>query len=384
MIAYNRAWLDALRNKEFASDWHEKGLISNESWSNIKEKLVSPFYSPNWFVRLGLAFFCLLLLAAGMGLTGVIVEPNSEEAFLIFCLVFGCIWIAMLEQWAIKKARHYGSGVDDMLLYAGLAAILTGLFSYMPYSTPDVVRYAIALPLFAFASIRYTDRLLALAAFVCGLQVVLLTVKDIPQVARYLLPLSGMGYSALVYFWAKRGQTRYDWRFWHDSFDVLEMIALATFYASGNIFMVQEGLLTLLGVEQVPVAWLFWVFTIVTPVVYILEGLRRRDRLMLDIGLGCIAAAVGTIRYYYHVISLAWAAVIGGAVMFLGAYFAIQYLRRHKGAFTYEADGKSSILQEIQEQLIEQTIANQPSSAPVNKESMGGGAFGGGGASGEF
>lgn len=45
-----------------------------------------------------------------------------------------------------------------------------------------------------------------------------------------------------------------------------------------------------------------------------MDGLRRKDRHLLDVGLGCIAAAVFTFRFYFHVISLAWAGVIGGAV----------------------------------------------------------------------
>jgi len=66
------------------------------------------------------------------------------------------------------------------------------------------------------------------------------------------------------------------------------------------------------------------------------------------------------------------------------AYFSIRYLRKNEGTYTYDAGAKKSLYQELEEQVIEQTIAGQTVAAPVKKDTFGGGQFGGGGASGEF
>ncbi len=384
MIAYNRTWLDALLTRDTARQWHHKGLLSDEKWKMVQERFQAPFYTPNVFVRIGLAFFCLILLTAAIGLFALILDVGSESAFAVLSLFFGLASIAMLEFWAIGSARHFASGVDDMLLYFGISLILTGLCSRLPYDTDFLVYCCIAWPFLVAGSIRYIDRLLAAAAFVCSLLIVLLIVKEIPRLALFLLPFSGMLFSAGAYFFAQKGQERYDWRHWHGLLGVVELLALVTFYASGNYWVVQQAGAEMFQLERVPIPWFFWTFTFAVPALYIFIGLRHKNRLLMDIGLGCVAAAVFTFRYYYHVLPLAWAGVIAGAVLFVSAYFSIQYLRTHEGAYTYDADGDTTLLQEIEEQLIEQTIASQSPPTSGEKDGFGGGQFGGGGAGGEF
>jgi hypothetical protein len=380
MIAYNPTWLDALLTRDTARKWHQKGLLSDEKWNVVQERYQAPFYTPNVFVRIGLAFFCFILLMAAIGLFGLFLDVGSESGFAMLCLFFGLVSIAVLEIWAIGSARHYASGVDDMLLYFGISLIITGLCSQLPYYTHTLVYCCIAWPFLVAGSIRYLDRLVAAATFGCSLLIVLLLVYEIPRLALYLLPFSGMLFSAGAYFFAQKAQTRYEWRHWHGQLAVVELLALICFYLSGNYWMVQQAGLDWFQLEQAPIPWFFWTFSFAVPVVYIFAGLHKKDRLLIDIGLACIAAAVFTFRYYFHVLPLEWAAVIGGAALFATAYFSIRYLRAHEGAYTYEADGDTTLLQEIEQQLIEQTIASQNPPAQVQKESFGGGQFGGGGA----
>ena len=384
MIAYNQAWLDALIAKENARKWHLKGLISDEKWKAVQEGNISNFRSHNVFVRIGLGLFCFVLLVAAMGLAAMIFIPDSDTGFALFSIFWGIVWIVLLELWSIQSSRHHGSGIDDMLLYFGAGSIIFGSCSLLNYSQPMLVYYCLALPFLVAGSIRYLDRLMALASFLCALFIVLSLVKDIPRLALYLLPFAGMLFSAGAYFFARHGQRQYAWRHWHGQLMLVELLALATFYASGNYWVIQQAGVEFFQLEQVPIAWFFWLFTFLVPAAYIYWGLRRKDRHLLDIGIGCIAAAVFTFRYYFHVMSLAWASVIGGAILFATAYFSIQYLRKNEGTYTYAEDSDTSILQEIEEQFIEQGIANQPGATPDKKDSFGGGQFGGGGASGEF
>jgi hypothetical protein len=383
MIAYNTNWLDALRVKTTASTWHTQGLLSDEKWQAIQEHYPANFYSPNVFVRIGLAIFTLILLVAAAGLMAILIEPSSEFGFAAFSLFWALICVLMLE-FRIIQGRHFKSGIDDMLLYVAIGAALTGLCSNLPYNTHLLVYYGIALPFFLAGSIRYLDRLLAAATFFCALGIVLMTCAEFPQIALYILPFVGMLCASGVYVFAKKGQGRYAWRHWHDQLFVLELLALVVFYASGNYWMVQQASEGLFQIEQVPLGWFFWTFTFLVPLTYIFLGVRKQDRPMLDIGLLCVAGAVFAFRYYHHVMPLAWAAVLSGALLFALSYVSIQYLRKHVGIYTYETDSGTNFLQEIEQQLIEQTIVNQPSVAPDKRESFGGGQFGGSGAGDSF
>ncbi len=384
MIAYNRNWLDARLTREQAKEWQVRGLLTAAQEKTVAERYKPDFYSPNVFVRIGLAIFTLILMLALAGLAAVIFEPDREPGMALFCLFWGVLWLCLLEFWSVRTARHYGSGIDDMLLYGGLTAVISGTGLLLPYNTPTLVYCLVALPFLVVAAIRYADRLVAAAAFICALLIILLTVKEIPSLALYLLPFAGMAFSALAYRFARRGGERYTWRYWFGVLAVVETLALVTFYVSGNYWVVQQAGLELYQLEQAPMAWFFWAFTFAVPAIYITLGLRLKDRLLLDIGLALIAAAVFTFRYYFHVLPLTWAAVMAGAVMFVFAFFAIRYLRKHPGAFTFDTGAEKSLLQEIEEQLVEQTIASQPGPTPVKQEGFGGGQFGGGGAGQDF
>ncbi len=385
MTAYDQTGLDALRTQDAAREWHRKGLFSDEKWEVIQAKFSAKFYSPNVFARIGLAIFTHILLISAMGMGWMISGTRSDEGGAMLCFLYGIISLVMLERWAIGSARHFGSGVDDMLLYFGTSLLIGSIFILLPSSTHAVIYACIALPFLVIGSIRYLDRVMGVAAFLCSLLIVFLLVREIPNLALYLLPFSGMLFSAAMFLFAQRGQTQYEWRHWHGLLAVLEMLSLVTFYVSGNYWVIQQVGAEMFELEQVPMAGFFWAFTFGVPAAYIFWGLRKKDRLMLDIGLACVAAAVFTFRNYFNMISLSWAAVIAGAVLFATAYFSIRYLQKNKGAYTYEADGDPTTLQEIEQQLIEQTIAAQnPPSLAAKRESFGGGEFGGAGAGGEF
>lgn len=384
MIAYDKNGLDALLIKDTARQWHEKGLLSDEKWQNIRERHPPPFYSPNVFIRIGLAVFCLILLIAAMGLAFMFVEPNSMNGAALFSIFWGVICIFLLEIWAIQSARHFGSGIDDMLLYAGVWTIIGSLWSFLDYDTDPLVYTGLAWPFLLAGSIRYADRMMTAAAYCCSLLIVLLLVHKIPKLSLYLMPFAGMAFSAAAWFFARNGQERYAWRHWHGGLAIVEWLALITFYAAGNYWVVQQAGLAFFELEQAPLAWFFWLFTFAVPALYLFMGLRRKDRLMLDAGLGAVAAMVFTYRYYFHVMPLAWAAAIGGAILLAVSYFSIRYLRKHTTGYTYDADDKKSLLQEAEVQVIAQTVGHQTTATPAQKDIMGGGQFGGGGAGSEF
>lgn len=384
MIAYNREWLDALLVRATAYSWNKDGLISDEQLATLQEEKPAPFYSPNLFIRIGLGIFCLILMYAAMGLLALTGMLDSDAGFTAFGIFWGIVWIILLELWIIRALRHYGSGLDDVMLYVAVSTFLGGVYASFPYDAGPLAYCWVALPFLIAGSIRYLDRLMATAAFGCSLFILLLTVNEIPGLALYLLPFSGMAFSAAFWWWARKAQKRVAWRHWHGIFVIVELLCLPTFYASGNYFVVQQVGLNQFNLPQPPIGWFFWSFTFGVPALYLALGLRLKDRLLLDMSILAAAASVFTFRYYHHIMPLAWACTIIGAIVFIAAYFFINYLRKNPGAYTYESGAEAALLQEIEEQLIEQFIAAPTGKPEATKETFGGGDFGGGGAGGEY
>ncbi len=379
MIAYNRAWLDALKIKEKAKEWLKKELITNEVSMSIEERYREGFYSPNVFIRIGLFIFGSILIGAITAFIALLLGFDSTNGFTAICLFLGILCFVALEN-IVKK--HYQSGLDDVFLYAGLWFIIGGL-AFMIFKFDDSLSLAcLAFPFLLFASIRYIDMLLTTVTFCClDLIIILFFQRATPSVAVYILPFIGMIYAAVVYFWTIKNKRKYDLRHWSSNFDVLEAVALIAFYASGNYFVLQQAGLTYFGIETVAMAWLFWIFTFAVPIAYIYSGLMRKDRWMLNIGLVCIAAAIMSYRYYFHVLSLEVAAILGGAVLLALSYFSIRYLNKNKTGYTYEPDNDNkSLFANTEALIIAQSFGHQTPTAD-DKPIFGGGDFGGGGAS---
>ena len=108
--------------------------------------------------------------------------------------------------------------------------------------------------------------------------------------------------------------------YWHTHLNTLEALALITFYASGNYFILQQANATYFNNPIVAMPYVFWFFTFLIPVLYIYKGLKDKNRLLLSIGLLAIAAGVSTFRYYFHIMPLEIAAIIGGVVLLSIAY----------------------------------------------------------------
>ena len=337
-------------------------------------------------VRIGLAFFCFILFFGVTGFLGLSLSLGNEYVIGIFCLFLSVSSFLVLEFGVIQTGKHYRSGVDDMLLYIGTGMAVGGIWLLMNNHVDSPTFYAfVALPFFIAASIRYVDKLAVVASFITAYLFLYYLLIDLPAAWRLLLPLSEMALTAGIYFWAVNAQKQRRFQPWSDLLGTLELIAPAAFYASGNYWVVQEIFVANLQVPQIPVPWFFILFTALVPVVYLYYGLRQRNRILLNLGVAAVAASIFSFRYYNAVLPLAWAATIGGAVLFIGAWWAIRYLQSGTSSgFTYNDNEQQNLLRDIELQIVQQTLGSQAPASNTPGDQFGGGQFGGGGAGGSF
>jgi hypothetical protein len=388
MIAYSSQWLEALQVRRQAARWHRKNLIGTAQYEAILAAYPVGFYTPNVFVRIGLAIFCWVLVSSAFGIFSFIILSDSGggAAVGVGLLFFGGGLLVALES-IISAKHHYRSGIDDALLYVALSCFIGGLCLLVPGLDEDFLALCIvALPVLTFGAVRYIDKLVTVLAFLCLSAVVFLTVLETGTAGRTVLPFVLMAYAAAGYLGVRRLKGLPALRLWGDCLNVLEGLCLIAFYVSGNYFVIQMLSEAMFDQPDVPMAFVFYAFTAVVPVLYLFFGLRQRDRLLLRAGMVLLVLSVLTFRYYFSLGHPEIMVTVAGAVLVVFAYVAIRLLKRGDLPFTYTQDAEEPEEdQELESFVISETFARSAQGpVPVGENPFGGGRFGGGGSGGNY
>lgn len=398
MIAYNKQSLDHKRIVDKAKQWRAQQLLSAEQLSTIEQRYTADFYTPNLFIRIGLFIFTYILISTGTGLftltflTGI---RNDSDSFINFsCLFFATICIVLLELF-IKSRRLYKSGIDEALLYAAFIFICCAL-GYLFRDSLDNTNTIlcctlILIPLFTTAVIRYADTLVAFCLACCCYILFYLLVIKLGAIAKLILPFAFMLLSIVIYLAVRQLKHREELVYWQNCMVVFECVALAIFYLSGNYFVIRESSihffnLMLIDGKDIPLAILFYLLTAIVPVAYIFYGLKRKDKILLWIGLVLVAAAVITFKHYFSLGHPEITLTIAGILMILIAYAAIKYLKTPKYGITFEEeqDEDNFLKTNAEAVLLAQSFTQHTPEHGDQSATFGGGNSGGGGAGGDY
>ncbi|SKB92373.1 hypothetical protein [Daejeonella lutea] len=386
MIIYNKTWLTNLLLIDLVEKEYEADRVSGNEFNNIKAKYPVGFYTPNFFIRVGLFILTFIISQSISGFTVLLLGGSG-----------GYVWLACLGilnylalQTTVKNKFHYRSGVDDALLWI--------TFIYLAAAYYDLTNAArfdsnLAFATFIFIlslylTVRFSDLLMSLVAYLSCLGILFFAWQNIGPWGIATMPFTLMLFSALMY-WLIRRSLKYSFTmFYANCMVVLQAISLITLYAAGNYFVVKElgDMLNKTSSESIPFGGLFWTWTLIVPLAYIYWGMLKRDTILIRSGLLlCIAAAL-TFRNYYHVMPLELALILSGTAVLFISWFLTKYLKDPKHGITYQDLSNDSLMDQLK---IESLLISETSSgiggAPSNTGTqMGGGKFGGGGASGGF
>jgi hypothetical protein len=392
--AYPTAWArhDAVRAA--ATRWLKQGFIAPEQRAAISEAYTVDYYRPNIFLRIGLFIFTYIGAAAAAGTVALFTEPlHSIAAILLLCGI-GALGILEL---LIRSSRHYHSGVDTALLYTALLSF-AGLLCYGYFESHSGASFEslvfgssasgfglllALLLLFGAATLRYADRLVAALAYLTYLAIVARVLLHLPA-GQLLLPFALMLASMVAYSFSERARQRADVYYYEAALNVIKLLALISFYLAGNYLIVREGNAGLANLRvsvQIPLAPLFYLFTVAIPLAYIYFGLRQANRMMLLVGLGVVGFSIYTYRFYRSLLPPEIAAVLAGLVLITGAAAALRYLHTPKHGLTAAADDDEPHFN-LESLIVAQTATTPAAQAPGFE--FGGGQSGGGGATGQF
>ena len=374
--AYNETWIDNLHILNTADRWYEKKLISQEQLENARKAFPQKFYRPGIFVKIGLFVFTLIACSFASGFLSLFLIGNGAgENISIISLICMVGFVFFLEH-LIKNNALYHSGVDNALLYAAMGAAIVPFVSL--FDNLEVWQYCLIMLAFTFtATLRYADMVTAASAFfllICLLGNILMKFP----VGKAILPFAVMALSIAVYMLIRKNKSTY----YERCTKLIEILSLATFYLGGNYLVVREGNALLNDLHlpfapQIPFAPLFYFFTLGIPGVYIFFGLRKKDRILLILGLLAFALSVYTYRHYFSPFTPAQELAIAGMFMIILAAALIKYLHTPRHGISDEPEGKRK-LANLEAILVAQHLGQTP--VEGNQVEFGDGNFGGAGA----
>jgi len=383
MIAYKAIYLDNREVREQADEALSKKIITQEESGLIYGAYPYNLYTPNFFIRVGLFLLTVLALLCCLGLF-MLVSGNDKSMGSLF-IFFGLLSYGALELF-IHVRGIYKAGIDDaLLLIAGLMIVIgTNILSS---HTSPLMESGMILVLAFWGFVRYADRLMAVVSIAAFLCLIFYRLGESP-IGRALLPFVVMVVSAALYLLFTRLSAMYRLRFYRSGLVLLRFAALLSFYAAGNYYVVRE-VNAFISHQSGPIAlgFLWWTLTGLVPILYIVRGIQKKDPVFLWTGLGSVAAAVFTVRYYYHILPAELAMIICGCILIAGAWSLIHYLHVPKSGFTSANvhDFDPAVLEGLPIEGVILAESFRPAAGPVDKGvHYGGGTSGGGGAGGGY
>lgn len=387
MIAYNKEWLTNEDAKTQIENAFAENNISKDEKIAAEAQYPSDFYTPNIFIRIGLALLSLVIIVFSFGLLALLFftsSNESESAIGSICILFGLICYAALE-WFVNTKNHYRSGVDDALLWMAPGFVFAGL--NFANSIGPLSNSILILLLAFFLTLRFADKLMALVAAIALLAVILFSLLLMGNVVKNILPFALMIASALLYFSSKKLAVIPAAKHYQTCLTVIGIAGLVCIFLSGNYYIVREASVEFFGVqvtdkEGIPFGWVFWILTVGIPLFYIFWGVLKKDIILIRTGLLLVAAMVFTVRYYYDQVAVEKLMIAGGILLTAIAYLLTKYLKEPKAGFTSEANSHTKAPGNIEALIIAETLSGPQESQSGTQ--FGGGSFGGGGASADF
>jgi hypothetical protein len=386
MLAYNKEWLDNRTTQQEAAAAFEQHCISQEERDRINQACPVPLYTPNIYIRIGLFLLTLTVVLFSLLLLIVMFREISGKSWQAMLIFSGLIAWGALEL-AVRDRKHYHSGVDDALLVAAVALLLTGIIALLPGNGPYAAYCLLIFAVTAFAALRFASWFMTVAAvlsLLAGLFYASIHPGSAGRIAAPLL-LTAASYVLYALVSKTKGQTKL--RRYRACRAAAEVTTLVTGCLCVNYFVVREAgnayfNLDLQPGQSIPGAWLFWLCTVLIPLAYIAAGVWKKNVILLRTGLLLIAAMVFTIKYYHHLAPIELEMTAGGLALIAVAYVLIRYLRIPRHGFTGSDTGKHHLPGKAQSEslTIAETFSGKP--APEQGFGFGGGSGGGGGAQG--
>lgn len=387
--AYNESGLYNLAVLKECKRWVKQHFIEEEQYQKIKEAYKSPFFNPNFIIRILLFIASLFALSGVTGVLSLIILAFDEsDRFLSFaCLFYGIGSFIFLEKIFIETNHHYKSGVNEALLYHACGFTIGGIMGASDFN--EHVGLFTCFIVLTFASIRYLDLVCTIGATLSFAGILFYEFYNIGGIFQQIIPFVFILCFTPLYFYINQLKKKTELKFWSTNLLIVEAMSLLFIYAAGNYLVVRELSTELMDLyleegSDIPFAFLFYGLTVLIPIAYLYFGIKNKDLVLLRVSLLVLAFSVFTFKYYFSLGHPEITFTLAGIILLAISILLLNYLKTPKHGFTRE-----NILTEkwgnmnAEAFIISQTMGGNQ--VTVKEEFKGGGGgFGGGGATGGY
>lgn len=386
MIVYDKELLENTFLLEEAKKLNDQGFVSKVQLAEIKKQLPALKSHNNILIRIGFFILGCLLLSSLTGVISLVALSLAESHFWFMLFVYTGLGIVGSEFLA-KQQNQFGYGLDDAFIlgFQGFFCAMVG----MALESPMAAFVALAFIGFA-ACVRYVHTLSILVSLIGITGALCYAVLELKVVDSAFLPFILLLLALILYFVYTKVSKSNRFIYYANSMLLLQGFSLLLGYFSMNYLVVRELSEALLGLtitegQDIPFAFLFYGFTFLIPAFYIIYSLYSKDRLMLIIGFLAFGFSIYTIRFYYHILPIEVALLLGGVLLFATAYLAIRKWKDKETGLTFKpARGSDADILPNLEALIVNSQVDLKPMEPQGNMPFGGGGFSGGGAGDSF
>jgi hypothetical protein len=396
MIAYNKGWLANSRVQKAAEKDLKEGSVTAAEFAAIVQKYPVGFYSPTILARVGLFILTFIIVVFAVAMLMLMTAGSKIMDGFGFFLFLGGLSYFSLEA-IVQTKFHLRSGVDDALKIISGCLFIVALYMLFLKNGAGYDDLGMALIVFIISFgivIRFADMLASATCAVFFFAIILYAYYASMKTVSFGLttaPFIIIAVSGFVYWLVCYNQNKKELINYQNSLTIVKLVSLLTLYAAGNYYVVHPLESGLKGVPDpeyagIPFGAFFWIWTMVIPLVYIGFGIKRKNALLLRLGLLLVAASVFTFRNYYHVLPTDIMLTIAGAVLLGLVYGIMKYLKTPKHGFTYAEPDELNPMDKIQVEslIVAENFSHAPSAPANDGVKFGGGDFGGGGSSAKF
>ncbi|MEO6134271.1 MAG: hypothetical protein ABIP35_03900 [Ginsengibacter sp.] len=380
MTAYSHDELYNCYVNSEANSAFESSEISKEILAKVKGSYSCKLYTPSLFIAIALGIVTVIAVIFTGFLVWLLANADSSTGITFICLLMTLISYVLLE-WMVKRKKYFNAGVDNalMLLVLGfLAGAILGSVDNPPWIFFNGLMMVVSL----WLSIRFADSLMTIVSGSFFLVFCFLLILKTGNAAIIYFPFGMMGIIAILYFGVAKLKKHVSFVY-EKCISVLTVFLLLAFYIEGNYWIVNE-LQSVSYTTKAPFAfgWLFWIFTYVIPVIYIVYGIMKKDLLHIRSGIILVAATVFTYKYYHDLLPLEFEMLLVGLLLVGISYYLIKWLSPSRNGFTSEATSSQPAWKNVEALIIAETMGGDKPGEP--DQIFSGGSGGGGGATGDF
>lgn len=385
MIAFDKELLDNTVLVNEAQNLKSSGFISKKQLDEIVTKLPTLKIHQNVLVRIGFFLLGCFLYSSICGAISLIAFPILDDISKSILFVYAIIGFVGSE--ILARHNFKSHGLDDAFILGAQVC----LFFALGVSTEEPIVILLTMAIVGLlCCLRYAHALSALISSIGIVGFFADLIVDEKMINMSFLPFVMLFLAMIIYFGYFKLMTITK-TYYKNSLLVVQVFALLLGYASMNYLVVRELSVELMHLDiapgtDIPFAFFFYGLTFLIPLFYIAYSLFKKDKFMLYVGAITLGFSFYTIRYYYALMPIETALILGGSILFALSYLAIHKLKNHKTGITFMADRteNNTVLSNLEAVIVNSQVNLKGVASAEQKMPFGGGGFSGGGSGGSY